>query len=228
MTVVSGLAEGVDTLAHEAALAAQGRTLAVIGSGMDCLYPPSNAALALRIAERGAVMSEFPFGRKPDKTTFPMRNRIVSGLSMGVLVVEAGEASGALITVRQALEQGRSVFAVPGRIDSNASRGTNGLLKQGAQCVTDVQDILSAFEMLIPLELLERAQARPRPALTEREAQLVTLVESGVQEVDALIRQSGIQAAEIGSVLIGLEMKRVVRMRPGNRVELAQGAGVPG
>lgn len=226
LTIVSGLAEGVDTVAHEAALAAGGRTLAVIGSGMDCLYPSSNEALAERVAVQGAVLSEFPFGRKPDKTTFPIRNRVVSGLSMGVLVTEAGRTSGALITVRQALDQGRTVFAVPGRIDSNASQGTNELLKQGAQCVTGVDDVLSAFEMLIPKSAVTPAgggAARFAPALSEREAVVVELIRGGLQDVDGLIRQSGISAADIGTVLVGLEMKRVARMRPGRVVELTRG-----
>jgi DNA processing protein len=225
LTIVSGLAEGVDTAAHDAALSAGGRTLAVIGSGMDCLYPPGNRALADRIAAgQGAVISEFPFGRKPDKTTFPIRNRIVSGLSMGVLVVEAGATSGALITVRQALDQNRAVFAVPGRIDSNASQGSNNLLKQGAQCVTCAEDVLSSFEMLIPPSALApEAKVRPAPALSESETVLVTLLRDGVQDVDGLIRRSGIGAADIGSVLVGLEMKRVARMRPGRVVELIGG-----
>lgn len=225
MTIVSGLAEGVDTVAHDAALGAGGRTLAVIGSGMDCLYPSSNRALAERIAGHGAVISEFPFGRKPDKTTFPIRNRVVSGLSMGVLVTEAGATSGALITVRQALDQGRSVFAVPGRIDSNASQGANELLKQGAQCVTCAEDVLSAFDLLIPPTATAQAArtARPRPELSASETSLVELIRDGVQDVDSLIRRSGISAADIGTVLVGLEMKRVARMRPGRVVELVEG-----
>lgn len=223
VTVVSGLAEGIDAVAHEATLKASGRTIAVIGSGLDCLYPACHDELADRIAERGAVVSEFPLGRRPDRTTFPMRNRIVSGLSMGVLVVEAGARSGALITVRMALEQGRTVFAVPGRIDSPMSRGPNDLLKQGAQPVTQVDDMLESFEFLIPPRADEEQRRAPsRPELTTQEASIVALLEKGISGIDGVIRESGLSAADVGSALITLEMKRVVRSLPGRRVELAR------
>jgi len=219
-TVVSGLAEGIDTVAHKSAIKAKGRTIAVIGSGLDCLYPVSNKDLAKEIAGHGAVISEFPFGRKPDKTTFPIRNRIVSGLSKGVVVVEAGLKSGALITVNQALEQGRAVFAVPGRIDSPASQGTHKLIKSGAKLVVDVEDVISEYEFLIPPGAGRAAgQSRPAPRLTNEEACLMGFLESGEQNVDGLIRMSGLAPSAVAAILIGLEMKKMIHMQPGRIVE---------
>jgi len=221
-TLVSGLALGIDTAAHEGALRAGGRTLAVIGSGLNRLYPDENRKLADRIAEQGAVLSEFPMDRPPDKTTFPMRNRIVSGLSAGVLVVEAGRRSGATITADQALSQGRDVFSVPGRIDSYASQGTNALLKQGAIPVTGVDDILEHYATLLPHHASPSpdAAALPRPDLSPDEARLVALVGQGVEDADTLIRTSGLAPATVNAALIALELKRVARARPGGRVEL--------
>jgi DNA processing protein len=222
-TVVSGLAEGIDTRAHAGALKANGRTLAVIGGGMDCLYPPSNRDLADRIAGHGAVLSEFPLGRQPDRTTFAIRNRIVSGLSKGVVVVEAGLKSGALITANQALDQGRNVFAVPGRIDSNPSQGCHALIRKGAALVTSVDDILEGFEFLLDLPAGQPERGgRQRPALTAEEESVVQHLEGGGQDVDGLIRLSGLHAAGISSLLLTLEMKRVVKMLPGRRVELVR------
>lgn len=217
--VVSGLAQGIDTAAHRGALKAKGRTLAVLGGGLDSVYPEANLELAREIAERGAVLTEFPMGRQPDRTTFAIRNRIISGLSMGVLVVEAGRKSGALITADQALEQGRSVFAVPGRIDSYASQGTHELIRRGARLASCVDDILGEFEFLIPSGRPQRPESRPRPELTEEEQTLATLVEQEPRDVDSLIRGSGLTASRVGSLLIGLEMKRVIRMLPGRMVE---------
>ena len=221
MTIVSGLALGVDTVAHGGALKAKGRTLAVLGGALDCLYPRENAGLAEQIAAQGVVMSEFPFGRRPDKTTFPMRNRIVSGLSMGVLVVEAGMKSGARITADQALEQGRSVFAVPGRIDSPASAGTNDLIKKGAKPVTCIEDVLQEFECLFkPGELAGSGGGRLRVKLAPDEQQLVDLLADGEMDIDELIRGSGLNPARTGALVIGLEMKKIVRTLPGRIVEL--------
>ena len=223
-TVVSGLAEGIDTVAHRAALKLQGRTLAVLGGALDRLYPRTNAGLAGEIAENGAVMTEFPFGRQPDKTTFPMRNRIVSGLSLGVVVVEAGSRSGALITAGQALDQGRSVFAVPGRIDSYASQGCNALIRDGASLVRGVEDVLSEYEFLMKPSVGRNSEAaRPRANLTDDEVRLAEILEEGEQDVDSLIRASGLAPSSVGSLLLSLEMKRVVRMLPGRIVELIGG-----
>ncbi|MDP6491290.1 MAG: DNA-processing protein DprA [Kiritimatiellia bacterium] len=219
-TIVSGLARGIDTLAHEGALEVKGRTFAVLGGGMDHLYPACNAGLADRIAEQGAVLSEFPLTRQPDRTTFPMRNRIVSGLSKAIVVVEAGRRSGALITADAALEQGRDVFAVPGRIDNTYAEGPNALIRKGAVLVRGVQDILDECGTLWG-GALSRANAVPRElcTLNEEETGLLALLESGEQGVDELIRQSGLQASRVSSVLLGLEMKRMIRMLPGRVVE---------
>jgi len=221
--VVSGLARGIDTAAHQGALKGGGRTLAVLGGALDCLYPTENADLARDIARHGAVLSEFPLSRKPDKTTFPMRNRIISGLSMGILVVEAGLGSGALITVNQALDQGRSVFAVPGRIDSPSSRGTHQLIKNGARLIESVDDILDEFEFLIPPGPRNNATSgtvSSRPQLLPEEERIVSALEEGEQDLDTLTRTTGLPAARVSALLIGLEMKRMVRMQPGRIVEL--------
>lgn len=225
-TVISGLARGIDTAAHEGALKAGGRTFAVLGGAFDKLYPPENAALAERITEHGAVLSEFPLGREPDRTTFPMRNRIVSGISLGVVVVEAGFKSGALHTADSALEQGRAVFAVPGRIDSSASRGAHQLLKNGARLVEDVDDILREFEFVVPPEKRQGElplEQRPEVQLSDEEQAVVKALWQGEQDVDTITRETGIESARLSGLLIGLEMKRVVRMLPGRMVELIAG-----
>lgn len=224
-TVVSGLARGIDTAAHSGALKEKGRTLAVLGAAMDQLYPPENAGLADAIEKRGALISEYPLGRQADRQTFPYRNRIISGLSMGVLVVEAGFKSGSLHTADAALEQGRSVFAIPGRIDHPAAKGTNRLIKNGAKLVDKVDDILEEFELLIPPGVLsepeKRPAARPGISLSEDERKLVEALWKGALDVDSLAREARLSSAQISGVLLGLEMKRVVNVLPGRRVELA-------
>jgi DNA processing protein len=227
--VVSGLARGIDTAAHRGCLKGGGRTLAVLGSGLDKLYPPESEELAEAIAGQGAVISEYPIGREPDRTTFPYRNRVVSGLCMGLLVVEAGAKSGALHTADSALEQGRSVFAVPGRIDSAASRGTHRLLQNGARLVTDVKDIVEEFETLIPMSKLEEkpvVQALPAIELTEEEQAITKALLGGSLSVDEVSRQAGLPSARLSALLIGLEMKRVVRMLPGRLIELTVQPGL--
>lgn len=218
-TVVSGLAAGIDTIAHRQALTMKGRTLAVVGCGLKHMYPESNRKLAEEIARSGAVISEFPLDRKPDKTTFPIRNRIVTGLSTGVLVVEAGIKSGAMITARLAMEQGRNVFAVPGRIDSPLSSGTNGLIKQGAKLVENIGDILDEYEFLFPQSAAGSARSEA-VNMTDEERSVVALLERGEMPVDLLIRETGMQAGMMSSLLVGLEMKRAVRMLPGQLVGL--------
>ncbi len=222
-TVVSGLARGIDTAAHQGALKSSGRTLAVLGGALDKLYPSENRPLAEAIEKQGAVLSEFPLGREPDRTTFPMRNRIVSGLSMGVVVVEANYKSGALHTADDALEQGRTVFAVPGRVDSPPSRGAHQLIKNGARLVEDVDDILKEFEFLVPSDK-QQAQphltTRPEVQLSAEEQKIVKALWPGEQDVDALARAVDLPSARISALLIGLEMKKVVRMLPGRMVEL--------
>lgn len=224
-TVVSGLARGIDTAAHTGALKAKGRTIAVLGAAIDQLTPPENAELADAIAKSGAVVSEYPLGRQADRQTFPYRNRIISGVSMGVLVVEAGAKSGSLHTADAALEQGRTVFAVPGRIDHPAAKGTNRLIKNGAKLVDNVGDILEEFELLIPPGVLgepeKQPAARPEIPLSEEEKKLVEILWQGEQDVDSLTRETEMASSEISGLLLGLEMKRVIKMLPGRRVELA-------
>lgn len=224
VTVVSGLARGIDTAAHRGALQAKGRTVAVIGCGIDTVYPAENKKLADELVENGgAVVTEFPFGVKPDRQNFPMRNRIISGWAMGVVVVEANLRSGALITAAQAAEQGRQVFAVPGRADSILSRGTNKLIKDGAKLTEDVEDILCEFEYLLPPDARKQQVAnapqgggiRPALKLTEMEEKLMALIGDDEVAMDEIIRGSGLTSASVSATLLGLEMKRLVRQLPG-------------
>ncbi len=221
LTIVSGLARGIDTAAHEGALAAKGRTVAVIGSGLGNIYPPENQGLAERIAtEGGAVVSEFPVDTQPDKQTFPMRNRIISGWSSGTLVVEAPARSGALITVNQALEQGRNVYAVPGQIDKPSSQGANKLIQQGAKLVLDGSDIIEETGMLFPdtagdnalIPAKEPTRARD---LTPEEKAVYRAIETDETQIDRIIEKSGLPPAAVSSTLLRLEMKRLVKQLPG-------------
>ena len=222
-TVVSGLARGIDTSAHQGALAAKGRTIAVIGSGLSQLYPPENMSLAEKIAESGAVVSEYPMERPADRQTFPYRNRIVAGWGRGLLVIEAGLNSGALITANQAVEHGRTVFAVPGQIDRPTSAGTNRLIQQGARLVTSADDILDELGSLIPhsraissSEKTSRNSASA-PALSHDETLLVTALEVGELTLDELSEATRLPLPKVSSTLLVLEMKRLVRPLPGHR-----------
>jgi len=223
VTVVSGLARGIDTSAHKGALQAKGRTVAVIGCGIDIVYPAENEKLANEIVEKGgAVVTEFPFGVKPDRQNFPMRNRIISGWSLGAVVVEANLKSGALITASQAAEQGRQVFAVPGRADSILSRGTNKLIKDGAKLTEDAEDILGEFEYLLPKTATEPAEAvsgsggtKPALKLSEMEEKVMAHLSREETAIDDIIRASGLTTACVSATLLSLEMKRLVRQLPG-------------
>jgi DNA processing protein len=220
LTVVSGLARGIDTAAHQGALAANGRTLAVLGTGLDVVYPPENGPLYEKITNGGgAVMTQFPFGVRPDTQHFPLRNRIVSGLSLGTVVVEAGAGSGALITANMALDQGRQVFAVPGRIDSPQSKGCHRLIKGGAKLVEDAEDVLGEFEDLFPKSQRPEALEAGAPGLElpEAEQKVFDAVGSDETDLDQVIRQSGLTSAEVFATLLRLEMKRRVRQLPGKR-----------
>jgi DNA processing protein len=211
VTVVSGLARGVDTLAHSAALDAGGRTVGVLGSGLDQIYPAENRNLARRIAEGGgAVITDYPLGTRPDGVNFPPRNRIISGLSLGVLIVEAGPGSGALITHRFALEQGREVFAVPGSIFNPQSQGTNDLLKQGAKCVTRVDDILEELKMGLVAEHVQAVLALPEDP-TERTLLAWLQQDSEPQHIDAIVRGCNLAAHVVSSTLTMMELKGLVR-----------------
>ena len=217
MTVISGLARGIDTAAHQGALAAKGRTIAVIGSGLTNLYPPENAALADKIRSgNGAVISEFSMAVEPDRQTFPMRNRIISGWSHGILVVEAGLNSGALITASQAIEQGRSVYAVPGHINAPTALGSNRLIQQGAKLVMEAGDILDDLQILLPArQTLPVAAARPLPELTEDERLVYEAIRPTETPIDEIAASSEMPAATVSAVLLRLELKRLVKQLPG-------------
>jgi DNA processing protein len=219
-TIVSGLARGIDTIAHRAALKAGARTWRCWAGRMDKLYPPENRDLADEIAAHGALVTRISLGREPDRTTFPYRNRIVSGLSKGVLVVEAGLNSGAMNTAEQALEQGRSVMAVPGRVDMEGARGPHRLIQNGARLVEDLPDILKEFEFLFPPGERDRLvrQQDPRQRLTlaaPEEAVVRALWSEPELDFDVLVRRTGLSSAQLMTVSMQLEMKRVVRRLPG-------------
>jgi len=215
LTIVSGLARGVDTIAHRAALKAGGRTIAVLGSGLDVIYPPENRRLVEELSDHGAVISEYFFGAKPDATNFPRRNRIISGLSLGTVVVEAGEKSGALITASMSLEQGREVFAVPGNIFSPKSAGAHRLIQEGARLVHSVDDILS--ELTAQLDLFGKSNRRSAPlaTLTDTEQRLFDLLTHEPLHIDALARQANLTSAQVLSTLLQLEFKNGVKQLPG-------------
>jgi DNA processing protein len=218
-TVISGLARGIDTAAHESALAAKGRTVAVLGSGIGKLYPPENFALAERIAQNGAVISEYPVDRIADKQTFPYRNRIVSGWCSGLLVTEAPLRSGSLITAQQATEQGRTVYAVPGPIDKPTSGGCNRLIQQGAKLVMDGGDVLDDLMTLFPTAprapVIEQPVAAVKLSLDEEI--LFRALDTEERHIDSLAQLSGLTPATINVTLMRLEMKRLIRALPGRR-----------
>ncbi len=224
-TVVSGLARGTDTAAHNGALKSSGRTIAVLGGALDCLYPPENAELADRIAKQGAVISEYCMGRRADRMTFPYRNRIISGLSMGVLLIESAVKGGSMHTAEAAMDQGRTVFALPGRIDTPGARGPHLLIKNGAKLVESLDDILEEYEFVIPPEEREapdsETAARPEVPMTEQESKVVEALWKEPKDIDSLGRELGLKSHELSGVLLGLEMKRVIKTLPGRMVELA-------
>ena len=217
LTVISGLARGIDTAAHQGALAAKGRTVAVIGAGLAKLYPPENAVLAEKIRSgNGAIVSEFSMAVEPDRQTFPMRNRIISGWSHGILVVEAGLNSGALITSAQALEQGRSVYAVPGHINAPSAMGSNRLIQQGAKLVMDASDILDDLQILLPdTKPSPEAAARPLPPLSEEERRVYDAIEQTETPIDDIATKSELPTSMVSSILLQLELKRLVKQLPG-------------
>lgn len=216
ITVVSGGARGIDTGAHLGALAAKGRSIAVYGTGINIVFPPENAELFRRLADTGAVMSQFPFNRPADKQSFPIRNRIVAGMTLGTVVIEANMTSGALITANFATDYGRQVFAVPGRADSPRSRGCHDLIKKGAKLCESLDDILSEFEYLFPPQPRASPGQAPAETLTESESKVLeALVDGDEQSIDQVIRATGLPTSAVSVALLSLELKRRVRQLPG-------------
>jgi DNA processing protein len=219
VTVVSGGARGIDTASHQGALAAKGRTVCVLGTGINIVFPPENAELFERIAENGAVITQFPFNRPADKQSFPIRNRIVAGMTLGTVIVEADMNSGALITANFATEYGRQVFAVPGRIDSPRSKGCHDLIKKGAKLCEGAEDILSEFEYLFPASNRPPSPGEtgvlPALELSENERRVYDSLSHEESSIDEVIRRSGLPSSAVSVALLSLEMKHVIKQLPG-------------
>ncbi|MFC1701049.1 DNA-processing protein DprA [Patescibacteria group bacterium] len=210
LTIVSGLAKGIDTLAHHSAIKAEGRTIAVLGSGIDrqSIYPRSNKKLADEISEYGAIISEFPIGAKPIAQHFPQRNRIISGLSLGILVIEANQKSGSLITAKYALDQNRDVFAIPGSIFSQTSTGSNSLIKMGAKLVTEANDILQELNLALITDFKENRKIIPD---SKEEALILKYLSSEPIHIDKIVNNTKLSTSDINSTLTLMELKGKVR-----------------
>ena len=219
ITVVSGMARGIDSIAHRSALEAGGRTFAVFGCGLDIVYPAENAELARRIIGQGALISEYPLGTKPRAEHFPRRNRIISGLSLGVLISEAGDDSGALITVRTALEQNREVFSVPGSILSPSSRGTNGLIKDGAKLVQSVTDILEELNLTAVAHQIEFKEVIPA---SDTETLILSKLSTEPVHADEICQMTALPMATVSSTLAMMELKGMVKQMGGMNYVLAR------
>jgi DNA processing protein len=217
-TVVSGMARGIDGVAHDAALNSGGRTIAVLGSGVDRAYPPEHQKLYHRISEQGAVISELPLGAPPLAFNFPARNRLISGLSAGVVVVEATEKSGSLITAAVALEQGREVFAVPGEVGSSRSRGGHRLIRQGAKLVENVDDILEEIAPQLVASNRQSAALRTLPVDAQPETRKIfDLLQERSLHIDEVIEASGFSTSRVSQILLELELQGFLRQLPGHR-----------
>lgn len=217
LVITSGLALGIDACAHEAALAAEGGTIAIAATGLDRVYPAAHRELAHRIADHGALVSEFPLGTPPRREHFPQRNRLISGLSLGVLVIEAALKSGSLITARLAAEQGREVFAIPGSIHSPLARGCHALIRQGAKLVETASDVLEELGALAQFVAAPPAATGPAPLPAEAEL----LAHMGYDPVDAdvLVERSGLTPGAVSSMLLHMELRGLVEARPGGKYQ---------
>ncbi|HLA50971.1 MAG TPA: DNA-processing protein DprA [Thermodesulfobacteriota bacterium] len=225
ITIVSGMARGIDTAAHRGALAANGRTIAVLGSGIDVIYPSDNKKLYEQIISNGAVVSEFPIGMSPLAENFPQRNRIISGLVKGVLVVEASEKSGSLITAGLALDYGRDVFALPGNITSFKSKGANKLIKQGAKLVEDARDILEELSIsgtgmtgagLKPVPAVPDSLRKIQAGLSSEEEKIMSLLDEP-SFIDTIIQRAGLPTQKVSALLLDMELKGLVQQQAGKQ-----------
>lgn len=219
-TVVSGMARGIDTIAHIGSIKAGGRTVAVLGSGIDVPYPPENAGLMKKIADSGCVVSEFPPGTKPLKENFPSRNRIISGLSLGVAVVEATRNSGSLITACFALEQNREVFAVPGNINSPNSEGTNDLIRKGARLIQKPEDIIEELAPVLK-GFIKRKKDKPGIIMTDEDKKICSILSGEPVHIDIISRETAMPAARALAILLNLELRGIVKQTDGKRFYLA-------
>lgn len=212
LTIVSGLARGIDSIAHRMALVAGGRTIAVLGCGVDLVYPPENKSLADQVVKNGAVVSEFPLGFPSVPSNFPARNRIIAGLSLGVLVTEAAVDSGSLITAGQAAEQGREVFAVPGPINSKMSVGANNLIKEGVHPVTEAADILQILDIeRKKLQVAAKAPAAAGGPKDKIETKILAVLDGGSKHIDLIVRESGLRVEKVSTALSIMELHGLVK-----------------
>jgi len=218
-TIVSGMARGIDSCAHEGAIKAGGRTIAVFGSGINVPYPPENRALMRKIIESGCIVSEYPPDTLPVKENFPQRNRLISGMALGVIVVEATMKSGALITAELAVEQGREVFAVPGNINSENSKGTNTLIKRGAILIRDAKDVVN--ELAPTLEGFIKWEEKADVDVTDEERKVCNILSGEPKQIDLISREAGMPSSKVLSLLLNLELKGIVRQISGKRFYLA-------
>ncbi len=226
VSVVSGLALGIDTESHKGALAGQGSTVAVLGCGLDVVYPKQNRSLYQRIAEDGLLVSEYPLATQPEGFRFPARNRIIAGLSLGVIVVEAAKRSGSLITAQMALDNGREVFAVPGQVDSAKSEGAHWLLQQGAKLVQRVEDIVSELDLPADnrITVEDKLGRKPEPALEPDAANLLSQIEPYPLLREEIMTRSGLTPARLSELLLLLELDGLIEMLPGDKVRKVSGA----
>ncbi len=222
IVVVSGLALGIDGQAHGGVLAAGGETIGVLGCGVDVVYPRSHARLYEQVAAQGVLVSEYPLGSRPEGFRFPARNRIISGISLGVIVVEATCRSGSLITARMALEQGREVFAVPGRIDSGKSEGTHRLIQQGAFLVQSAEDVVNELQLAAAMHPQPEAGDREQPAqdISTQEKQLLASLDVYPVNIDELATATGLESSQLHDLLLRLELKGLIRQLPGQQYEI--------